>query len=62
MISLQDAKDKIDGYFCMVNEGLLGYDDACDAINDMLTAVAEGDSDDAYDYKHESAEKFDVGP
>jgi len=49
-MDLQEFKDKADGYIAMVLDNQLTKDDAGDAINDCLSAVAEDEQEEGYDY------------
>ena len=58
LMSVQEVKDSIDGYHCLVSEGMLSEGDCSDAINDCAKHLVGSDRDEAYDYVYESYCKF----
>ena len=53
-MSLQEIKDKIDGYHCLLADGHLSAGDCDDAIGDLTRHLNAKDCDEAHDYVWES--------
>jgi hypothetical protein len=53
-MSLQEIKEKIDGYHCLQTEGLLSAGDCGDAIGELTKHLEGNEYDDVHDYVWES--------
>lgn len=49
-MSVEEFKEKVDGYIAMVLDNQLSKDDAGDATMDCLTAVDESEHEQCYEY------------
>jgi hypothetical protein len=56
-MSMQEIKDKIDGYHCLQADGHLSAGDCGDAIGDLTRHLNAKDYDEAHDYAWESYRK-----
>lgn len=53
-MSLQEIKEKIDGYYCLQTEGLLSAGDCGDAIGELTRHLDANEYDEVHDYAWES--------
>jgi len=56
--SVQEIKEKIDGYHCLQADGHLSAGDCGDAIGELTRDLNAKDYDEVYDYVWESYCKF----
>ena len=59
--SIQEYKEKIDGFHCLVAEGLLSEADAGDEICNLLRDLDDAAHDELHDYADESFGRFGLG-